>query len=265
MRARATKSAVLAVHHITPSPAWFPLALSAAALERRLAGLMRAGYRFVPLSEVGPEGPPRGAIALTADDGYASQVAYLRPVLRELGVPWSVFVLVERMGEGNGWDVPGVAPRDRHMTPGEVESLAREGVTIGSHGMNHRNWTRSGDAALAAELEGSRSRLQALTGQTIDAVAYPWGAADRRVAEAARRAGYRLGFRLGGDGPPAPPGLRPLLLPRTALYAPDQWGRIFSLTAIEAPRAFQALRTSLERTGRALVGAAIAAREALRG
>lgn len=264
MSARVTESAVLAIHHVTPSHAWSPLAVSIAALGRRLRELRRAGYRFVPLSEVGPAGPPHGAIALTADDGYSSQVAYLRPVLRELGVPWSVFVLVGRMGGGNGWDVPGVAPRDRHLTPGEVASLAQEGVTIGSHGLTHRDWTRLEEAALATELETSRARLRALSGQPVDVVAYPWGAADARVAEAARRAGYRLGFALGGKRPSAPPALRPLLLPRTALYAPDQWGAIFALTAIGAPRPLRAIRRSLERTGRALVGAAVAAREALR-
>lgn len=264
MSPRATESAVLAIHHVTASPAWAPLAVSADALCRMVADLRRAGYRFVPLSDVGLDGAPPGAIALTADDGYASQVAYLRPVLRELGVPWSVFVLVDGMGKRNGWDIPVVAPRDRHMTPEEVVSLAREGVTIGSHGMSHRDWTRLGEEELATELQSSRARLRALTGQPVDAVAYPWGASNRRVAEAARRAGYRLGFRLGGKRPEAPRSLGPFVLPRVALYAPDQWGGVFSLTTLGAPRGLKALRASLEGTGRALVGAAVAAREALR-
>ena len=264
MIARPTGSAVLAIHHVTPARAWSPLAVSVAALRRRLLELKRAGYRFVSLAEVGPAGPPPGAIAVTADDGYSSQVAYLRPLLAELGIPWAVFVLVETLGSGNGWDVPGVSPRDRHLTTHDVELLAREGVTIGSHGLDHRNWTHSSDASLAAEVRRSRERLRELSGQEVDAVAYPWGFVDLRVAEAARQAGYRLGFRLGGGAKAAPAALAPYLIGRTGLYAPDQWGGIFTLTTLGAPRPLRALRATMERTGRALVGAALAAREALR-
>ena len=264
MSVRSVASAVLALHHVTPGPAWAPLAVSASALRRRLLSLIRAGYRFVPLSEVGPQGPPPGAIALTADDGYASQVTYLRPVLRELGIPWCVFVLVGRMGHANEWDLPGVSPRDRHLTPSEVESLAAEGVAIGSHGITHRHWTRLDGTALDRELRSSRETLRAISGQSVDAVAYPWGVVDSRVAAAAERAGYRLGFRLQGPRPQAERALDGYVLPRTALYAPDQWGGIFSLTTLGAPRIFQALRTSMESTGRALIGAAISAREVFR-
>jgi peptidoglycan/xylan/chitin deacetylase (PgdA/CDA1 family) len=264
MIARATESAVLAIHHVTPGRAWSPLAVSASALRRRLSELKRAGYRFVPLAEVGPEGPPSGAVAVTADDGYSSQVTYLRPLLAELGVPWTVFVLVGTLGSGNGWDVPGVAPRDRHLTSNDVESLARDGVTIGSHGLSHQDWTRLSGAALAEELGRSRERLRELSGQDVDAVAYPWGAVDLRVADAARHAGYRFGFRLGGPGPTGPASLASHWIGRTALYSPDQCGRIFSLTTFGAPRPLRALRATMERTGRTLVGAALRARESLR-
>jgi len=210
---------------------------------------------------VGPLGPPRGSIAITADDGYASHAAHFHPLLRELGVPWTVFVLAGAVGRSNHWDLGGVGIGERHLTTEEIRRLAGEGVTIGSHGMSHRTMTDLPDEALEEELVRSREILRCLSDQGVDAVAYPRGRTDARVAAAARRAGYRLGFALGTAGDGARGADSALRLPRTALYAPDQIPGLFEATALRAPRALRALRTALQRLGGGLVTAALTARE----
>ncbi len=253
---------VLALHHSPPRFSLAPMAVSIPALRRILGSLLDAGYRFAALDEVGPSGPPPGAIALTADDGYASQVAYLSPLLRELGVPWGVFVLVGQLGGTNRWDVGWVSPRERHLTVDEVRWLAGEGVAIGSHGITHRRLTSLPDGALAEELVASRERLERITGRPVDAIAYPWGAADARVTAAAGRAGYRLGF---GPRRRGQAGADPLQIPRTALYAPDQIHALFAATALRAPGPLQVFRAGLAGIGRGLIGVAVAARGSDRG
>lgn len=264
MRARPLDSAVLALHQTPARFTPLPLGTSTPALRRILGSLLDRGYRFVGLEEVGPAGPPPGAIALTADDGYSSQFECLGPLLRELGLPWSVFVLAGRLGMDNGWDVPWISRRERHLTADEVKRLAGDGVSVGSHGMTHRKMTGLSDGALSDELGRSREILRRLTGQRVDTIAFPWGAADFRVAAAARRAGYRMGFGLNGK----PPGHRfegagPVIR-RETLYAPDQLFPIFAATGINAPRPLRRLRGGLERLGRNLVGAAVACQARLR-
>ncbi|HEY6221416.1 MAG TPA: polysaccharide deacetylase family protein [Candidatus Eisenbacteria bacterium] len=239
-----------------------PMGVSIPGLRRVLGTLLDSGYRFVGFDDLAPGGARRGTIALTADDGYASQHTHLRPLLRELGIPWTVFVLAGMLGKRNDWDHPWVSPRERHLTPDEVRQLAGEGVTIGSHGMTHVNMTALTDAALEEELARSREILQGISGQPVDGVAYPWGLADERVADAARSAGYRLGF--GADvgpstgGSTARAGASSFLIPRLGLYGPDQLFPAIAAAAMGRSNPLRSLRGGLERQAQRLLGLAMA-------
>lgn len=258
MRERPLASAVIVLHQTPPRFAAAPMATSIPALRRILGDLLAHGFQFVGLESLGPSGARPGSIALTADDGYASQVAHLSPFLRELGIPWSVFVLAGMLGKSNDWDHPWVSLREGHLTPDDIGRLAGEGVTIGSHGMTHVNMTALSDVALDEELGRSREILRELSGQPVDAVSYPWGLADERVAEASRMAGYRVGF--GADvgrtvrGSSARPAAPDYVIPRLGLYSPDQLFPSFAAAAIGASPPLRSVRGGLERLGQTLVG-----------
>ncbi len=249
-------SLVLALHQTPARLATAPMGTSTPALRRILLALREQGYRFVGLDEMGPSGPPAGTVALTADDGYKSQIDHLSPLLRELALPWTVFVLAGRLGLRNVWDLPWMARREDHLTSDEVRRLAQEGVTIGSHGMTHSKMTTLSNASLEDELVRSRELLRRLSGQKVDGIAYPWGATDARVAAAARRAGYRLMFGATAGGSRPPDG-RPFI-PRVTLYATDQFFPLFAATTMDAPRPLRLLRGGLESLGWMVVDAAIA-------
>jgi peptidoglycan/xylan/chitin deacetylase (PgdA/CDA1 family) len=247
---RALPPLTLALHQTPARASWAPLAVGARALRAILGRLRDKGYRFLRLEDVGPAGVPAGAALLTVDDGYASNGEVLAPLARELGIPWSVFVLVGAAGGRNDWDLRGVSPQERHLREEEIRALAAEGVGIGSHGMTHRDFTRLDEAALAAELADSKAWLERATGRSVDSLSAPWGRVDNRVAAAARAAGYRRCFGLRGRG---------LFLPRTALYAPDRIPGLFEATALSAPRAGRALRDGAGALGGWLVARALAA------
>ena len=263
MREGPLASAVIVLHQTPPRFSAAPMSLSIPALRRILDVLLARGFRFVSLANVDAAGAHPGTIALTADDGYASQWAHLRPFLRELGVPWCVFVLAGMLGKKNDWDHSWISPRESHLTADEVRQLAGEGVTIGSHGMTHANMAVLPDAALQEELERSRGLLRELSGQAVDAVAYPWGLADERVAEASRKAGYRLcfGADVGRRNRPSP--VRAAgsshLITRLGLYSPDQLFPSFAAAAIGDASPLRSLRCGLERVGQRMIGFAMKA------
>ncbi|MFL5779723.1 MAG: polysaccharide deacetylase family protein [Thermoleophilaceae bacterium] len=88
----------------------------------------------------------------------------------------------------------GPDPADSGLRADGVRRLAEAGHGIGFHTRRHHRLTQLHGADLERELTDGRAELESLTGTPIDAIAYPHGRADARVAAAARAAGYRIGF-----------------------------------------------------------------------
>ncbi|WP_439643890.1 polysaccharide deacetylase family protein [Gemmatimonas sp.] len=71
-------------------------------------------------------------------------------------------------------------------------------VTLGSHTWSHPELTRLSAAELIDELKRPREWLRAFTPNYIDAIAYPYGAFNEQVADAAAACGYVGGFAVAG-------------------------------------------------------------------
>jgi hypothetical protein len=78
------------------------------------------------------------------------------------------------------------------MTRSDVRALAHAGMEIGAHTVTHPDLTLLSSSAVEREVRSSRSVLQALTGQPIDAFAYPAGRHSPSVEAVVRDAGYAL-------------------------------------------------------------------------
>lgn len=170
---------------------------SPALLERQVARLRRWGYRLVrfgELAEAAGRNEAQGLAVLTFDDGFADNLHELVPVLRRLDAPATVFAVSHRLGEPH----PDF-PARRFATADELSELARH-VEIGSHSAHHVDLTALDPGECSTELDQSRRALQALTGQAVDTVAYPFGRVSQAVKEAARAAGYRAGCGTSGNG-----------------------------------------------------------------
>lgn len=123
-------------------------------------------------------------VAVTFDDGYKDNLFVAAPILLKYQIPFTVFVTTSFVSSGS---------KD-YLTLAELRELAAlPGVTIGSHGATHFPLGACGDEALSEELHGSRCLLEDRLGMPVTAISYPHGSVNRRVVEAARRAGYTLG------------------------------------------------------------------------
>jgi peptidoglycan/xylan/chitin deacetylase (PgdA/CDA1 family) len=124
-------------------------------------------------------------VAVTFDDGYQDNLDTAAPLLVERGIPFSVFVTTDFVKER----VQGF------LTLPTLKALANfPGATIGAHGRSHRSLLECNDADLMEELTSSKSYLEDITGRPVSTLAYPYGATNRRVRDAAERAGYTLGL-----------------------------------------------------------------------
>jgi peptidoglycan/xylan/chitin deacetylase (PgdA/CDA1 family) len=75
-----------------------------------------------------------------------------------------------------------------------VQALARSGMAIGFHTRRHRYLPLLPAGELAAAFVEGRAELEELADRPLSVVAYPHGAADERVAAAARAAGFEVGY-----------------------------------------------------------------------
>jgi len=119
-------------------------------------------------------------VRITFDDGNRSDVDVALPALASRGMRASFFVCAGRIGcEG-------------YLHEGDLRTLSREGMRIGLHGKEHIPWRGLDGAALDREINEARRRIGAAACEPVREAACPFGAYDRRVLHALRRAGMDL-------------------------------------------------------------------------
>lgn len=134
-----------------------------------------------------------GKVAVTFDDGY-DDFMEVWPLLRDRGVPVTIFIPTDFIGQANSWDNFLTSGKRIHLSADKLGLLSQEGVTFGSHGRSHRDLTTLTTEEINEELVASRKVLAELTGQRIDYIAWPFGKHDPQIARLAVETGYVCGF-----------------------------------------------------------------------
>ena len=192
---------VLALCYHGVSPSWpEPTAVTPATLHDQVARLLARGWKPATFTEAVTAQAPGRTLAVTFDDALSSVIRQGWGVLQELGVPATVFAPTAFVESGKPFAWPGL---DRWlgtehegelegMTWDELAQLRDAGWEIGSHSASHPRLTELDDAALEAELRGSKRTIEARLGASRS-LAYPYSDVDDRVAAMARTAGYEAG------------------------------------------------------------------------
>ena len=152
----------------------------------------------------------RDRAEVTFDDGNSSDTTIALPALLERGMSGRFFVVAGRVGS------PG------YLSADDLEALHDAGMQIGVHGMRHRSWRGLADDDLQEEVFESRRHLEAHVGERLTTAACPFGAYDRRVLGALRRAGFTRVFS--SDGGFASP--KAWLQPRNTLTRGSDAGTV---------------------------------------
>ncbi len=222
---------LVVAYHAVSSTWRSPLAVSEPVLREQLELLAGRGYVGVTLAECERRRRDGGldgrTLVVTFDDAFRS-VLRAKPILDELGFPATVFAVTRFADGGRVLDWPGLAEvgiaasdEPRSLGWGELEGLRDAGWEIGSHTASHPVLVDLDDDRLEEELAGSRDELVRRLG-ACETVGYPYGLADRRVADVARRVGYSVGVTLTRMQSVA----EPLLWPRIGLDDGDRGTRL---------------------------------------
>lgn len=196
--------------------------------ESHLKYLKENGYRVIPLRQLvdyylkkGPKPLPK-SVVIVVDDGHASVSTYMLPLVREYGVPVTLFLY------------PSVISNASYaMTWDQLKELKKTGLfDFQGHTYWHPNFTKDEkrmprseyEKSINMQLNKSRTRLENELGVPIDMLAWPFGIYNDWLMEKAKEAGYVASFSI--EARHATVGDRIMKLPRYLLTNADS-GRAF--------------------------------------
>lgn len=157
-------------------------AVSRTQLAGHLEQIRRGGHPVVPLARFwsGLAGEAEApAVALTFDDGRASDYGQAFPLLLEHGLVADFFVNPGTIGRRGylGWD--------------EAREMVRAGMRFQSHAYDHVYLTPLSAPLRERQLVDSKRRIEDELGRAVEFLAAPYGDLNRCVRQAALAAGYR--------------------------------------------------------------------------
>ncbi|MBI3769765.1 MAG: polysaccharide deacetylase family protein [Deltaproteobacteria bacterium] len=123
---------------------------------------------------------PARAVALTFDDGNATDYGDVAPVLARHGYSAAFFVSPSRIGTSG------------YLTWSEVRALHTAGMAIGAHGLDHTLLPTLSDRDLRWQLVEARREIAGRVGVAPRYLSLPGGAGDARVLATATEAGYDI-------------------------------------------------------------------------
>lgn len=223
---RSGSPLVLCYHAVSPDwPA--DLAVTPERFREQLEYLLRKGYRAATFGQMIRGEAPAKAMVVTFDDALGSVRDRALPVLRELGIPATVFVPTAYVDRPPPMAWPGTAQwvGGAHeaeltcMSWDDLRGLAAEGWEVASHSCTHPRLTEIDDEELRYELAVSREDCAREIGAPCESLAYPYGAHDERVRTATQEAGYMAAAALELGSRDA------LRWPRVGVYSKDDLRR----------------------------------------
>lgn len=181
-----SSSRVLGYHSVHPDRT-DALAVHPNSFRMQMEWLSNLGWRGVSLEQVGKaifesENSCGKVFGITFDDGYADNLRYALPILREFGFSATVFLISDTIGTDEvhnpRWliDNPNVdASHYRYLRRDEVKELMDAGFEIGSHSVTHPFLDRLNRLEQLHEISDSKIAIERLTNSIVTSFCYPDG------------------------------------------------------------------------------------------
>jgi peptidoglycan/xylan/chitin deacetylase (PgdA/CDA1 family) len=177
---------------------------------KQMAYLKRAGYQIIRLDDLvnfiistnktdqtnktrqtSQLVKPHKSVVITFDDGYMDNYESALPILREYNFPATVFVVSSLVGKTNNWMRADGYPEKPLMGWHEIEKMKGNGITVGSHTVNHYQLSHLSLEDAKREIEDSKKFLEDKLGIPINHFAYPHGDMNESIMNMVKEAGYR--------------------------------------------------------------------------
>lgn len=166
---------------------------------RQMCYLKSQGFRFYTAAELidhyreQGEFPARG-ITVTFDDGCRDSYTNAFPILRELGIKATIFLVTSVIGQISAKPLAkGEGPR-AHLSRQEILEMSEHGIEFGSHTTNHKLLHELRPEEVNFEVTDAKKQIEELLQKPCKTLAYPAGYFTPDVEKIVEQAGYTCAF-----------------------------------------------------------------------
>lgn len=209
-----------------------PYVLEPEEFRAYLQAMHATGRRAVTIAELVRDWGG-GTLALTFDDGWASDYLHAFPALRELEIRATFFVVPSLVGTAGyvGWN--------------QLREMVAGGMEVGSHSMTHPFMDELDAAGVEREFGESKAMIESRLGCAVHSASLPRGSEPKEFRATLRRLGYkafctsRVGWWQAGADPLVVPRIgvrRGTPIEAVAAIADGEARALWRMQAVEAAK-----------------------------
>lgn len=156
-------------------------------LKTQLQLVKDLGYTTLTMSElndyiINNKEIPKKSILITFDDGYADNYVHAFPILKELDMKATIFVISSGIDGGY------------YMSSDQLKDMVNYGIDIESHTVNHVHLDTLSYEEQLKELKDSKATIEKITNKEVLSIAFPFGDYNENTLKAVTEAGYSIAF-----------------------------------------------------------------------
>lgn len=156
-------------------------------LKTQLQLVKDLGYTTLTMSElndyiINNKEIPKKSILITFDDGYADNYVHAFPILKELDMKATIFVISSGIDGGY------------YMSSDQLKDMVNYGIDIESHTVNHVHLDTLSYEEQLKELKDSKTTIEKVTNKEVLSIAFPFGDYNEDTLKAVTEAGYSIAF-----------------------------------------------------------------------
>ncbi|EJO5346145.1 polysaccharide deacetylase family protein [Clostridium botulinum] len=130
---------------------------------------------------------PKKSVVITLDDGYVDNYTNAYPILKELGIKATIFIVTSNIDKN-----------EETLTSKQIKEMDQYGIEIGSHTYNHDKLDELSYEKQLETMKKSKNDLEKILNHKVDFIAYPYGKWNKDTIKAAKAAGYKMAFTTDG-------------------------------------------------------------------